>query len=259
MQFGIQMYTLRKTMDNLENLENTIRRVAEMGYQNVQITTPGFLTVEEMQKMLQKYGLKADSMMCKVYEIPDKIDYIVKGAEILGTDVCRTDSIRGTDSRSIEGYKSFAEHINKCGKLLKEKGLKFMYHFHSFEFIKLGDTRGIDILLNETDPEYVMFQPDVYWLTAAGTEPSTSLEMFRGRAEYMHLKDYVIVPRTEDILEKTVSASAPVGTGNLNWEKVIAKAKEIGIKNFVVEDDMGVLDPFDSAAQSIANMKKWNF
>ena len=35
--------------------------------------------------------------------------------------------------------------------------------------------------------------------------------------------------------------------------------KEIGIYNFVVEDDMGVLDPFESAKQSIINMKKLGF
>ena len=36
-------------------------------------------------------------------------------------------------------------------------------------------------------------------------------------------------------------------------------AKDIGIYNFVVEDDMGSLDPFDSAKQSIENMKKLGF
>ena len=72
----------------------------------------------------------------------------------------------------------------------------------------------------------------------------------------MHLKDYVVVPSNTEVLEVTKSASAPVGTGNLNWSTIIAAAKEIGIYNFVAEDDMGVLDPFDSAAQSIIGMQK---
>ena len=104
-----------------------------------------------------------------------------------------------------------------------------------------------------------MFQPDVFWLTAAGTEPSQSLKRFAGRAEYLHLKDYTIVAANTGTLETIRWASAPVGTGNLNWDGILATAKEIGIRNFVVEDDMGILDPFDSAAQSIAAMKSFGF
>ena len=259
LQFGIQMYTLRNYMKTPEEFENTLKRVSEMGYTNVQITPPPFISVQDMAVLLKKYNLKADSAICTVYAIPSRIDEICAVAKVLETQVVRTDSISNEDRRSIQGYERFAEHLNTCGKLLKEKGLKFMYHFHSFEFVKLGDKRGIDILLENTDPEYVMFQPDVFWLTSAGTEPSYSLKMFEGRAEYVHLKDYVIVPADTAVLEETKRASAPVGTGNLNLEKIFETAKAMGIYNFVVEDDMGVLDPFESARQSIENMKKAGF
>ncbi len=259
-KYGLQMYTLRNFMKTPEDLDSTLKKVADMGYQNVQISPPSFTNSVALAEQLKGYGLSADSAFCSVYKIPENIGDIVIAAKALGTDVLRTDSIKNADRYSIEGYKSFAEHMNVCGKLLKENGLKFMYHFHSFEFIKLGENlRGIDILLNETDPEYVMFQPDVFWLTASGTEPSEALKMFKGRAEYMHLKDYVIVKNTTEVLEETKRASAPVGTGNLNWDAIIKTAKDIGIYNFVVEDDMGSLDPFDSAKQSIDNMKKLGF
>jgi sugar phosphate isomerase/epimerase len=250
------MYTLREFMKTPEDLDRTLSRVAEMGYQNVQITPPAFTDSVELAKLLKIKGLKADSAMCDVYEIPNSIEQIAKNADALGTNVLRTNSIRKEDRGSVEGYRSFAAHLNHCGKLLKSKGIDFMYHFHAFEFIDLGETRGIDILLNETDPEYVMFQPDVFWLTAAGTEPSRSLEMFRGRARYMHCKDYVIAPTNDETLELVVRASAPVGTGNLHWNEIFKTAKDIGIQNFVVEDDMGILDPFESAAISLPNLKK---
>ena len=259
MQFGIQMYTLRRFMTNREDFAQTLRRVAELGYSNVQISKPGFVTYPEMQTMLAENGLKADSAICGVYDIPQSLDEIEAAAQVLGTDVLRTDSIRVEDRFSVAGYSDFAAHLNRCGKALAERGLKFMYHFHSFEFIQLGDTRGIDVLLQETDPAYVMFQPDVFWLTAAGTEPSESLNMFAGRVKYMHLKDYVIVPANTAELETIQWASAPVGTGNLNWDGILTTARKLGIDNFVVEDDMGIVDPFESARQSIENMKKWGF
>ena len=62
-KIGIQMYTLRETMKTKEGLEETLRRVAEIGYQNVQITLPGFVSSEEGAAMLAHYGLRADSAM----------------------------------------------------------------------------------------------------------------------------------------------------------------------------------------------------
>ena len=256
---SLQMYTLRKSMTTRSDLAQTLRRVSEMGYRSVQITPPAFVTIEEMAQMLKENGLQADSAIRKLYEIPDHIDECAHAAEVLETDVVRTDSICRADRLDRDGYLRAAAHLERCGRELHARGLQFMYHFHSFEFVKLGDTRGIDILLENTSPEYVLFQPDVFWLTAAGCEPSAELRKFSGRARYLHMKDYVIVPAELDAVEQTVRASAPVGTGNLNLSAILSTAREIGIDNFVAEDDMGVLDPFDSAALSLVNMKKLGF
>lgn len=253
-KISLQMYTLRESMKTPEALESTLARTAQMGYQSVQITPPAFTDAAGLAGLLCKYGLTADSAICSAYQIPSSIDRIVRDAEALQTNTVRTDSINNTERRTKEGYQSFAKHLNLCGRLLKEQGLDFMYHFHSFEFISFGDTRGIDILLDGTDPEYVLFQPDVFWMTAAGTEPSRFLEKFRGRARYMHCKDYIILPSRDAVLETITHASAPVGTGNLCWEEIFRTARDIGIENFVAEDDMGMLDPFESAQISFNNL-----
>lgn len=254
-QIALQMYTLRDGMTTPEDFENTLARVADMGYTHVQITPPAFHTGPSMAERLQAHGLQADSAICPVYAIPERMEDILKATEALHTDVLRTDSICEADRGSAEGYHRFAAHLEACGKLLCANGLTFMYHFHSFEFVRFADgTRGIDILLKETDPQHVFFQPDVFWLTAAGCEASTALRMFAGRVRYMHLKDYVILPGAEK-LEETHRASAPVGSGNLNWDAIFRTAEELGITNYVVEDDMGALDPFASAAESVRFLK----
>ena len=73
----------------------------------------------------------------------------------------------------------------------------------------------------------------------------------------MHCKDYVITAAKDPKLEITTCASAPVGTGNLCWNEILVTAKDMGIENFVVEDDMGILDPFKSAELSLVNLKKF--
>ena len=75
-QYSLQMYTLREFMKTPEALDRTLSRVAEMGYENVQITPPAFTTAAELAKLLKTKGLKADSAICTVYKIPENIEQI---------------------------------------------------------------------------------------------------------------------------------------------------------------------------------------
>lgn len=254
-QIALQMYTCRDYMKTIDDFKATLKKVAEIGYKHVQISKPDFLSISEMADLLKEHGLTADSVFWPTGKIVDNIEQIKKDAEIMETDVVRTDSIPPVLRNNEEGYREFAKRINQEGKALQEVGLRYIYHFHAFEFVTFGDVRGIDILLNETDPKAVMFQPDVFWLTAAGTEPSVSLKMFKGRAFYMHVKDYAIKP-LEGIIESIPSYFAPVGTGNLNWSGILSTAKEIGIQRYVVEQDKCDGDVFEAIKISYDNLKK---
>ena len=253
-RIGLQMYTLRDYTKTAEDFENTLRRVAEIGLEVLQLTPPGFLGVEATAKLLAKYGLAADSVFAPTGAIVDRVAEIKRDAELLGTDVVRTDSIPDELRHDADGYRRFAERMNAEGRALKSVGLRYIYHFHAFEWINFGDTRGIDILLNETDPSAVMFQPDVFWLTNAGTEPSNSLRMFAGRAFWIHVKDYAI-RQLKGKIENVPYYFAPVGTGNLNWKGIIRTADEIGIERFVIEQDMCDGDAFDAVKLSYDNLR----
>lgn len=253
-RIALQMYTMRDYMNDITQVADTLQKVSAIGYRNVQISVPAFMTVRQLREMLDANGLKADSVFAPSMTIPENIDNILEMAQLLGTDVLRTDSIPKDLCGSPEDYRTYAAQLNADGALLHSHGIKFYYHFHAFEFIRFAQCRGIDILLNETDPDTVGFQPDVFWLTAAGTEPSTSLKLFKGRAEYMHVKDYVILPRL-GVIEDVQRTFAPVGMGNLHWPGIIKTADDIGIKRFVVEQDNCDGDPFEAIRASFDNLR----
>lgn len=253
-KIGLQMYTLRNYMKDEAQLDETLRRVAKIGYRNVQISVPPFTTAASVRTLLDKHGLRADSVFAQSMTIPANIDAIAENARAFDTDFVRLDSIPA-DMQTESGYREYAKILESSGMLLAQRGLKLFYHFHAFEFARFGnDKRGIDILLSDTTAENVGFQPDVFWLTSAGTEPSTSLLMFQGRARYMHVKDYMMKPR-DGILESVPRAFAPVGHGNLNWPGILRAAKEIGIEKFVVEQDECDGDPFEQIAVSFQALK----
>ena len=241
---ALQMYTMRNCMADEKQLLETLRRVREIGYRSVQITRPAYVTIEALKRMLDECGLSADSALGHCMKLDEEYDAILHEAEVLGTRVVRLDGIPMELAQTAEGYRTFARILEKGGRAFRAAGYDMYYHFHAFEWTNFGAERGIDILLNETTPEYVGFQPDVFWLTSAGTEPSSSLRLFAGRARYMHVKDYAIKPRT-GALEDVPNCFAPVGRGNLNWPGIMRTAREIGIDHFVVEQDLCDGDVFE--------------
>ena len=53
-----------------------------------------------------------------------------------------------------------------------EYGLQFFYHNHDFEFSNRFNGRPTyDILLEETDPDLVKFELDLYWIVYGGESP----------------------------------------------------------------------------------------
>ena len=254
-RIGIQMYTCRDYTKDEAGLRETLRKLAQIGYRSVQISRPPFLNTEQLAALLTEYEMKADSVFCPVTKIEESLDEISAEAKILGTNVVRTDSIPPQLRATKAGYRQFADLLTKQAEMLKARGLRYIYHFHAFEFVSFGDVRGIDLLLNETDPATVMFQPDVFWLTAAGVEPSQFLRKFKGRAFYLHVKDYAI-RQLEGKIENVPHCFAPVGQGNLNWPGIMRAAEEIGIEQFVVEQDQCTGDVFQAVRTSYENLVK---
>ena len=71
--------------------------------------------------------------------------------------------------------RSLAADLNRWAAEAKQAGLGFAYHHHDFEFVPLADGDGgtlFDILVQETDPNLVGIEVDVYWAAHAGVDPA---------------------------------------------------------------------------------------
>lgn len=254
-QIGLQMYTMRKHAGTPEEYRATLQKVSEIGYRVLQVTPPSFYSDDEFMSLLGEYGLRPDSVFVPTGKICESMEKARRQADCFGVDVMRTDSIPKEMRQDADGYHRYAALLNREGRACKNAGIRLMYHFHAFEWIRFGDIHGMDILMNETDPDAVYFQPDVFWLTCAGLEVSRALQMFRGRTFSMHLKDYAIQPLTGAIEDKPFNY-APVGTGNLNWKEIMASAKDIGIQRYVVEQDECIGDEFAAIDISYRALRK---
>ena len=249
MGISIQMYTLRDFMKTQSDLDTTLARVAAIGYKTVQISIPPFLEVRDLQTLLAAHGLRADSVMAPTAAIPEQLDPICQKAAILGTDTVRTDGIGHAYTGSADGFRRYAAILQEAGQKLRGRGLNFMYHNHAIEYTNFAKGTGMSILLRETDPDCVWFQPDVHHIAAAGLEPSQALLAFQGRCAYVHMQGYAIIPG-EGFDPQVPRRTVPVGEGNLNWPGIVAACRQIGVRLYVVEQDFCIGDPFDEITRS---------
>ena len=75
-------------------------------------------------------------------------------------------------TQDFERIADLLWYYNEVGKRCNAAGLKYGYHNHAHEFQKVEDKEiMLDYMLQHTNPEYVFFQMDVYWVVRGDNSP----------------------------------------------------------------------------------------
>ena len=73
---------------------------------------------------------------------------------------------------------------------------------------------------------------DIYWVVTAGQDPETWLKKYPNRFRLCHVKDRSkTLPSTEE------NASCDIGTGLIDFAKILKVAQENGMQYFIVEQE----------------------
>ena len=93
--------------------------------------------------------------------------------------------------RTREDALRLSEQLNRTGKYMRDKGFDYLLHTHHFEFRRLesGETL-VDVIMENTDKNYVGFEYDVVWSMRAGIDPAEQMKKFGDRCFIIHQKDY---------------------------------------------------------------------
>lgn len=92
---------------------------------------------------------------------------------------------------TIKELQTYCNYLNAIGELCRENGIKYGYHNHSHEFqLVEGKEKMMDYLLQHTNPNYVFFEMDVYWVVLAKESPVAYFKKYPGRFKLLHIKDY---------------------------------------------------------------------
>ncbi|BCB05564.1 sugar phosphate isomerase/epimerase family protein [Bacillus sp. KH172YL63] len=235
---ALQMYTLRNERD----FTATLHKVAELGYDGVELAGYGGLTPEQLKKTLDSVGLVAASSHIPLADLRRDVDKVIHETLALGSSyiVC---PYLSPEERSEADYHQLIDDLNKVGEKCFQEGITLCYHNHEFELTTLSNGKtALDTILSETNPHWVKAEFDIYWLTYAGENPVEWLKRYQGRTPLVHLKDM-----TTDG-EKYF---AELGAGGVDLAPVLEYGLHSDVAWWIVEQDESRIPPLESVRMSL--------
>ena len=230
MKAGLNLFSIRNLIETEEDFLKTANLLKEMGYSYMQYSGAPY-DVERIQRVSEKTGLPVCLTHVPFERIIGETDALMSehekfGCKYIGLGMMPIEKM--TDETEL---KRTVALLNEAGKKMSERGFKFFYHHHHFEFLKHGDKTVFEYLV---EMPYINFTVDTYWLQYGGMDIMATLERLKGRIACAHLKDYKIVNDGKGWYQPTF---APVGDGVLDFKKIIAKMQTLGVEYFLVEQD----------------------
>lgn len=276
---AIQQFQLRTVIGTEEKARNTLAQIKDAGYEGIELC--GFM-IKKMSLMIraitrmagmpmgksgnldwytlmEESGLNVVSIHEDLGSILRAPDEIINEAKRLQTDYVVVTGMHQFDYSDKEAVLELTGKLNQAGKLLKEGGIQFLYHNHNCEFRKVAqDVTAWDLILQETDPQYVNFEFDSYWPTEAGIHALMLMEQLNERMKLYHINDRGtrITGKTSSILK---SDSMELGYGNMDLVAMVETARKYGVEAVILESHKNWIDqsPVKSFQVSAEFMNKY--
>lgn len=233
---GLQLYSLRDSF--AKDVPGTLDKVKAFGFKYVELAGTYGKTPEEFKKMLDDRGLVAISGHWGYARWKNELDAVVKECTDLGVKYAGCAWIDHEGDFTEANCREAIDTFNKAGEALAKHGIRFFYHTHGYEFQPYENGTLFDLLMKETDPAKVAYEMDVFWIVYPGQDPATLFAKYPNRFELTHLKDMNKSLKTGELTGHTDPANdVAIGTGQIDFPKLLAAAAKVGVKWNFIEDE----------------------
>jgi len=256
-KIGLVGFTIRTQIG--EDAAGTLKAVAECGIENIEFSGPNFdgdvpsfqgIAIPDIKEYAEEFGFNVPSLGVNAEHLADQLDQVIDAAHAVGATYVRISGRPGEGEDPATYYSELATLLNEAGAGLKEAGVTVAYHNHGYEFDDLGTGQsGYDILLNETDPDLVAFELDLYWAVIGSANAVELMEANPGRFPLLHVKDAQMVTNAEGAEEITF---ATVGQGFIDFQEIFDLSDVAGVDYYFIENDRPEPDGITSACESYA-------
>ncbi len=249
MTIGLQLYTVREYTRTLEDLKETLKKVAQCGYTVVETAGYYGLSAKELADLLAYYGLRTVSTHTGFEAVVSNLEQVIADHKALGATHCGVPAMPGRwYCRTKAGFAAFGERMEIAAKELAKEGITLSYHNHTFEFEPVeGGTCGEAVLFDSAPTVYL--QLDTGHCYAAHEDPAAWLAKYQNRIVTVHYKDVRFV----DGVRRDVA----IGEGEVNFPAVTDVLKKSGCEYIIVEHEEFNRDPWDILKTSYDNIRSY--
>lgn len=253
---AVQQIMLGTVTKNEVQARETLKQIKKAGYDGIELNGfmihPSSFLVRIMTKaagmpvgkggqfdwkqLLDQTGLCCVSLHEDLGTIQREPETVIKVAEKFGTDKIVITGMYRFDYSDKEAVRKLTKDLNHSGEVLKGSGIQLLYHNHNCEFRKVEPEKtAYDMIIEETNPEYVNFELDSYWPAEAGVPATALMKKLGDRMKLYHINDRgtkVNGPSMTPILK---SDSMELGYGNMNLKELVKQALDVKVDAIILE------------------------
>ena len=228
--FGIQLWSVRD--DLAKDPKEVLKQLSSYGYKQIESFEGGKgmfwgMSNTEFKAEMDNLGMKIISSHCDISK-----DFEKKAADAAAIGMKYLMCPYKGPQKDLDAFKKFADEFNQKGEICKKNGIRFAYHNHDYSFATMNGEMGQDVMMKNTDASLVDFELDMYWVVAAGQDIETWLKKYPKRFRLCHVKDR---KKNAPLTEK--DASVVLGTGSIDYPKILKTAKKLGMEYYIVEQE----------------------
>jgi len=242
---GLQLYTLRDEMEI--NPRKTLEHVAKVGYKELETADYKEGKIYGMEPsnfngMVADLGMKIVSGHISYNDLKFDWDRVLNMLQETNQKFVVLPYLEENE-RNLKVYNEVIELLNDKGAELRKLDKVMAYHNHDFEFDRIEDIVPMELLLEETDPNLVDFELDLYWISKAGVSALDLFKRYENRFSLWHVKDMSL---KGDFTE--------IGNGVIDFQEIFDQAQLAGRQHFFIEQDQSI-DPRKSIETSFNNVQ----
>ena len=210
MKKAVQQIMLGTVTGNESQARETLTRIKAAGYDGLEFNRfmihPSSLMVRLMTRaagmptgkggnldwhaLLRESGLEVVSLHADLGSLEREADTVIEEARSFGTDKIVITGMYRFDYGEESAVRELAQRLNRAGETLKTQGMALLYHNHNVELLQVKPgLRAYEILLGDTDKDYVNFEFDSYWFTDGGADAKAWMRKLGSRMRLWHVTD----------------------------------------------------------------------
>ena len=242
---SIQLWTVRDALSGEPGFDESLRRIAAMGYPKVEQALGYFgRTAAELRAFYDSIGIKASSSHDGISPDAQALATKIENAVTLGQSYMVVPFL---ESQNADDWRRYAEQMNHEALAARAAGLRYGYHNHAHEFTTDlgGGLRPWDILMAELDPWLVHLEIDIYWAVTGGIESGDGADDPEGftldviRAAKQRTLQYHVKDR-----HAADGDMADLGTGMIDFARIFRGHR---VREYIVENDTPDVTPLQTA------------